>query len=120
MKDLSQKKQIIAIETLKHLKKQAKTVPRLVRDEEITSETINTPKMQAHKFLMRLETEISKAVLQMNAIEGVLDAFEDEKLDEQFDAKTKKPLVLCLKDLQKAIVPASNRIVKTIKKWESG
>ena len=119
MKDLPQQKQVIAIETLKHLKKQAKTVPRLVRDDEITSENVNLPKMQAHKFLMKLETEISKAVLQMNAIEGVLDTFEEDKLDDQFDSKTKKPLVLCLKDLQKAIIPASNRLEKTIKKWES-
>lgn len=119
MKDLPQQKQLIAIETLKHLKKQAKTVPRLVKDDEITEEIMETPKGQAHKFLMRLETEIGKAVLQMNAIEGVLDMFEEKKLDGEFDTKTKKPLVLCLKDLQKAIVPASNRIEKTIQKWES-
>tara|TARA_Y100000310_G_C20696925_1_gene826365 strand:- start:3792 stop:4811 length:1020 start_codon:yes stop_codon:yes gene_type:complete len=121
MKDLPQKKQNIAIETLKHLKKQAKTVPRLVRDDEITEQNMNTPKMLAQKFLTNLEIRISKAVLEMNAIEGILDEFHKNKeLNAQFDAKTKKPLTLCLKDLQKAIVPTSNMLEKTIKNWGSG
>ena len=82
---------------------------------------MNTPKMLAQKFLTNLEIRISKAVLEMNAIEGILDEFHKNKeLNAQFDAKTKKPLTLCLKDLQKAIVPTSNMLEKTIKNWGSG
>jgi ParB-like chromosome segregation protein Spo0J len=118
LKGLKEEKQAIAIETIKSMNKQIKTIPKLVEKDKITrrNEKINKI-IQLQQFIDKLQHEIGNASSQMMAIEGILQQIEEDELDKVFNNKLKNSLAMVLQELQETIGPTTNRIKKTIEKW---
>jgi hypothetical protein len=122
IKNLKDEKQEIAIESIKHMNKQIKTIPKLVERDKITSKKMDekTRKLlQLQEFIERLQTEIGNASSQMITIEGVLKQIVEENLDDVFNPKLRNTLATVLEELQETISPTVDRIEKTIKKWRN-
>jgi ParB/RepB/Spo0J family partition protein len=123
LKSLSDAKQSLAIDTIKHINKQVKTIPKLIDKDKISaSDRINpqTAKIiKLQEFIDRLQEEIGNASGQMMTIEGVLHQVEEHELDKVFTPKLKNSLASVLEELKDSIAPAVTRIEKTIAKWRS-
>lgn len=121
LKGLKEEKQTIAIEAIKSMNKQIKTIPKLVEKDKIThrkNEKINKI-IQLQQFIDKLQHEIGTASSQMMAIEGILQQIEEDELDKVFNDKLKNSLAMVLGELQETIGPTTERIKKTIEKWRT-
>jgi ParB/RepB/Spo0J family partition protein len=117
LKGLSKEKQQISIESMKHFKKQLKTIPDLVNQDKIKSVKTAPEVINAQQFVTKLQNEIAKTSVQMSALEGTLTYIADEKLDQYFTPVMKERLIDVLDDLNGTIDESVNKIKKTIGSW---
>lgn len=120
LKGLDEERQESAIDVLRTAKKSMDEVPRLIKEETWKKKDKTEQEMKlitAQTFVDKLAMEVGKTCTQMEAVVGVLEQIEKEKLDEHFNSKMKVGLAASLNILMETIPPAVEQIKKTVDKW---
>jgi ParB/RepB/Spo0J family partition protein len=109
----------IGIRAAVQLKKKVKKIPSILKGKayESAEEAEKKKILTAEDFIQRLQSEILGTSGQLNAIKGILEAIEDEKLDAYFDGNMKAIISECLQELVKSIKPAYDKISKKMVEW---
>jgi ParB-like chromosome segregation protein Spo0J len=116
LKGLSKKQQVDGIETIKHFKKQLKTIPDLVVKGEVNT-VVSPAVLSAQQFVNKLQVEIAKTAIQLSALEGVLAYIEDNKLDDHFTPVMKSAIVNVLSELSENVGSSATKIDGSLKRW---